>query len=364
MKIGIDASNIRTGGGKNHLVNFINHSLEYDKNISFVVISNHSILSSIKLNKRITTHTNFLLNSINLFAFISQLLFSYRYFKVNNCDLVFVPGGIFISKFRPYITMSQNMIPFDDQTIKKFGLLSRIKFKLVKWFQIKTFKRSKGVIFLNNYVKNKITRNGLGKLNYKIIPHGIIHQKKNYYTFSNKPFKILYVSDFLPYKHNINVVQAVSELILEGQNIDLTLIGKKDKYQFSLINKLISSNKVLMKKIKVLGGLSNDIVLKHYKDASLFLFASTCENQPIIILEALSFGLPIISSNRGPMKYMISGDNVLFDSYKTNDIKRVIQKNMSSTKLTKLSKSNYLLSKNYNWKKNVSETIAFFKSQL
>ena len=62
------------------------------------------------------------------------------------------------------------------------------------------------------------------------------------------------------------------------------------------------------------------------------------------------------------MKYMISGDNVLFDSYKTNDIKCVIQKNMSSIKLNKLSKSNYLLSKNYNWKKNVSETIALFKS--
>ena len=109
-------------------------------------------------------------------------------------------------------------------------------------------------------------------------------------------------------------------MILEGHDIDLTLIGKKDKYQFSLINKLIMSNKILVKKIKVLGGDSNDIVLKHYKDASLFLIASTCENQPIIILEALSFGLPIISSNRGPMKSMISGDNVLFDSYKTNDI--------------------------------------------
>ena len=103
----------------------------------------------------------------------------------------------------------------------------------------------------------------------------LIHQKKNCYTFSNKPFKILYVSDFLPYKHNINVVQAVSELILEGHNIDLTLIGKKDKYQSRLINELIRSNKILMKKIKVLGGLSNDIVLKYYKDASLFLFAST-----------------------------------------------------------------------------------------
>ena len=54
--------------------------------------------------------------------------------------------------------------------------------------------------------------------------------------FSNKPFKILYVSDFLPYKNNINVVQAVSELILEGHNIIMVKTLPEMKWQIFWIN--------------------------------------------------------------------------------------------------------------------------------
>ena len=38
----------------------------------------------------------------------------------------------------------------------------------------------------------------------------------------------------------------------------------------------------------------NKGIIKHYKKCSVFLFASTCENLPFILLEAMSFGLPIL----------------------------------------------------------------------
>ena len=225
MIIGIDASNIRTGGGKNHLENFIYHSLKYDQNISFVLVSNNKIISSIKEDKRIKFHTNFFLNSFNFMAFISQILFSYKYFKKNKCDLVFVPGGIFLSKFKPFFTMSQNMLPYDNQALKNFSIYKNFKFRLMKALQLNCFKKSNGVIFLNDFARVKILKEINCKINYSIIPHGIKQQKTNYYNFSKKDFKILYVSDYLPYKHNYNVVKAISELILQGYNLKLTLIG-------------------------------------------------------------------------------------------------------------------------------------------
>ena len=73
MIIGIDASNIRTGGGKNQLENFINISIKENNNISFVVVSNKAILSNFNNNPRVICHTNYLLNSYNFLAFFSQI---------------------------------------------------------------------------------------------------------------------------------------------------------------------------------------------------------------------------------------------------------------------------------------------------
>ena len=72
MNIGIDASNIRTGGGKKHLEKFINESLRQFKEIRFVLVSNSIVNGSFKDQDRVECITNFFLNTNSLFSLISQ----------------------------------------------------------------------------------------------------------------------------------------------------------------------------------------------------------------------------------------------------------------------------------------------------
>ena len=76
----------------------------------------------------------------------------------------------------------------------------------------------------------------------------------------------------------------------------------------------------------------------------------------------MSFGMPIITSNERPMRDMIYGKDVLFDSHNIQSIKSTILNNMDPEKLEIMSSKNYQLSKNYSWKKNVDQTIEFLKS--
>ena len=46
MKIGIDASNIRTGGGKKHLEKFVETTIKNFPEITFVIVSNNIVNSS------------------------------------------------------------------------------------------------------------------------------------------------------------------------------------------------------------------------------------------------------------------------------------------------------------------------------
>lgn len=364
MRVGIDASNIRTGGGKNQLENFINISLKENNNISFVLVSNKAILSSFNENPRVTCCTNYLLNSYNFLAFFSQIFYSKHYFQKNQCDYVFVPGGIFLSHFKPFFVMSQNMLPFDNLALLNFPIIERIKFLIMKFLQLMTFNKSNGIIFLSKYASETIIKNLNSNVSSTIIPHGINQQGNNLYKFSNKSFEILYVSDFLPYKYNYNVVLAVSELITEGYDIRLNLIGRKDKVQSKKIDNLLNSKDIIREKINVSGSLSYSEVVSFYKSANLFLFASVCENLPFIILEAMSFGLPIISSNNRPMSEIIFGEDIYFESKNIKSIKSIILKNMNKGRLERLSMGNFSLSKNYQWEHSVSSSLDFFNKNL
>ena len=82
------------------------------------------------------------------------------------------------------------------------------------------------------------------------------------------------------------------------------------------------------------------------------------------MLEAISYGMPVICSNKRPMCDMVYGEKIFFNSTDTDSIKEIIKNNLDYQKLQKISNENYLLSKKYNWTKNVKNTIRFIESQV
>ena len=104
-----------------------------------------------------------------------------------------------------------------------------------------SLKKSNGVIFLTKYA-SKIIQKSSGKIkNFNLIPHGISDEFHNIKIKEDWPteegiIKILYISNTELYKHQWNVVKAVSEL---------NKINKL-KYQLHLVGVV----KVKLKKIR------------------------------------------------------------------------------------------------------------------
>src|SRR5690606_15402179 len=70
------------------------------------------------------------------------------------CDLLFVPGGLYFGRFRPFAAMSQNMLPFEWQESRRFGLSPlTLKFLMLHGGQKRTLKRAQGVLFLTEYAR-------------------------------------------------------------------------------------------------------------------------------------------------------------------------------------------------------------------
>ena len=85
--------------------------------------------------------------------YLRRALWQYKKLNIKlieeQCDILFVPGGSFTTKFRPVVTMSQNLIPFQLTELYRYGLsLLTIRLIFLRYSQSFSFKNANGTIFL------------------------------------------------------------------------------------------------------------------------------------------------------------------------------------------------------------------------
>ncbi len=98
------------------------------------------------------------------------------------------------------------------------------------------------------------------------------------------------------------MVQAATQLP-EDWEIHLAGAGQDREQLEALIQSRHASAK-----IKLLGSLSDRELLTHYRTSSVFIMTSRWEGLPLVIGEAMSFGLPVVSmTNTGAREYLKDG---------------------------------------------------------
>ena len=361
MVIGINAFNIKSGGGIKQL-DYLIEALLQNKNFTRIfLVSNEKILNRYKNELIIEYYFK------NIFYIIPNFIKIDNFFKKNKCVLILLPGGINIGSFGPFISISQNMLPFENEEINKFSFISRLKFKILKHLQLKTFNNSAGIIFLHDYAKEKILKILNKHVNNTIIPHPIESTENLYLKNRNlnkSNFNLLYVSDFFPYKNHKTLIEAILYLNENGTDVSLEIIGRdlgqKKYYDESFKNRFCYNQK-----IKFNGFVKHSDQIEIYKKIDLFVFPSGCENLPFIMLEAMSFGMPIVTSNKGPMNQIVKGENIYFNQNDFIDIANIIKLNLLDYKvLEKNSRSNFNRTKNYNFDNYVLQTNNFINKTI
>jgi glycosyltransferase involved in cell wall biosynthesis len=372
--IGIDASNIREGGGFNHLVELLNAFDPYPaSNTKIIIWGSISLISSLKDEEWLQKNTISSLEG-NIFQRTFWQIFGLsKAARRNDCDVLFVPGGSHYGNFSPVVSMHQNLLPFDFKEAFRFGFSWRsLKFIILRLTQSLTFYRSKGIIFLSEDSKNTVTKMlpGLNSA-IKIIPHGIeprfAQAPKTQLSIDHyskiKPYKLLYVSTIDMYKHQWNVVEAINLLREEGYPLEVDLVGDYYSPALKKLESVIAKYDRSEKWVHYHGPISFKRLHNIYQNTDLGVLASSCETFSIILLEKMAAGLPIACSNRGPFQGMVKEGGEYFDPESPKDIATTIKTLIENPILrSEKARRSYELSKSYTWKKCSIETINFLRS--
>ena len=375
--IGIDASNINQGGGRTHLIEIINHCNPADYKVSKIIIwGSNSTLSLLPDYEWIKKRNFPALESGLLRRSLWQLFQLDKQALVEGCNILFIPGGNYLGQFKPYVTMNQNLLPFDWEILKKFGLcFFLIKMIILRWTQTWSIKKSNGIIFLSEYAEKKV-KMITGPLENKVIKiqHGknkkFIKPPKpqksiNHYNKQN-PYRLLYVSKIDRFKNQTKVVEAVGKLrIRTGWPLKLDLVGPYYKPSLINLNNIIKLWDPKNDWVTYHGEIAYDNMKTIYSNANLAIWASSCETFGIILLEAMACGLPIASTDRGPAPEILGNAGIYFDPDIPSQIEKSLEILISSVeKRSELSKEAFKNAKNYTWDKCSKETFNFLSEIL
>jgi glycosyltransferase involved in cell wall biosynthesis len=376
LRIGIDATNIRLGGGITHLLEFLNAIDPQSMQIQEVVIWGGQITLNALPNQPWIRKINPKSLEKGLLRRVLWQIFALSgAVKEAQCNILFIPGGSYVGNFHPVVTMSQNLFPFEWSMIQSSGFsLRTLKFVLLRWAQSITFKRSDGVIFLTEYAKQAVL-SVTGPLAGKqaVIAHGLNprfdYRPKEQFSIdrysTKKPYRLLYVSTIDVYKNQVELITAVNLLRTKGYPLALTLIGPNEPSALKNLIKVQQQIDPSSQWLEYLGALPYKTLNLEYQRADLGVFASRCETFGMTVLEKMSVGLPMACSGESSMHEVLRDAGIYFDPQNPASIAIAIEQLLLSPGLRHQKQSlAHEYAKQYTWSQCARETIHFFRAVI
>ncbi|MGC6330295.1 glycosyltransferase family 4 protein [Rhizorhabdus sp. FW153] len=321
-RIGIDAINLLGGGGRTHLIELLGASDPARHGFSTIIVWGCPDTLE-KLPKRPWIEPRPIRSLSNATVFhrsFWQIASLSREARRAGCDVLLVPGGSFFGSFHPFVAMSQNMLPFELAERARYGWsLKRLRLALLHLTQRSTFRRADAVISLSGHARAMIEAvEGIASDRITVIPHGVsprFHRAPDARSGSSDgPLTLLYVSPIEPYKHHDHVIAGVARARQDsGRDLRLRLVGPGSLARRQGLKRLMQRFDKAGRWISYAGPIPFDQIDREMKAADIALFASSCEACPNILLEYMAAGLPILSSDRGPMPEITGEAAVHFD---------------------------------------------------
>ncbi len=316
--------------------------------------------------------------------FLWDQLFWYPLLKKQKIDVfhspfyaspLLVPGQVAV------VQTVHDLIPllFKESTSFKNRFLFRMNFSFLRY--------ADRIIAVSQNTKNDIIRLlGVPEEKVVVIHNGADHLQKmrgkerssTMSASKERPF-LLYVGGMDPLKNIPTLVEAFDRICQRNKDLKLVMVGAdgekmnhakpltKDPassrsfshqtYQ-ALLKRHIHSGRIILK-----GYLNIPDLIAYYKNAELFLFPSLYEGFGFPPLEAMSFGLPVVSSNRSSLPEIL-GDAALFaNADNAEDLARAVEHLLHDDSLkAKLKEAGFKRATRFWWEDAARKTIALYQT--
>lgn len=181
---------------------------------------------------------------------------------------------------------------------------------LRRWITLRAFRTCKAVFVITRDVEEYARKHIDPNIIYYIpnmIEDSKVHAVTERHiksTTEDLPFNLIHVAWQAPEKGSMDLIEALGQV---KSNIRCKLVGEIAPQHKDTLSQLIQKWN-LNDKVTTTGILKGEDLADIYHEADIFVFPTHFEGFPNVILEAMAYGLPIISNDVGNIREMIGYD--------------------------------------------------------
>lgn len=374
MRIGIDARlfGLEHAGLGRYVMKLVEEILKLDRKNKYVLFLNSTHADKFKNKKRVSVVTT----DIPIYSLAEQTILPFIFAKAK-LDLLHVPhfNAPILYQGKLVLTI-HDLIKHDSKgpetTTRNQGLY------FIKRFGYLTLtnaiaRRANHIIVPSNYVKEDVAKRLHVPLEKITVTYeaaagsikDVVLTDKEKIDMYNKyhlaqPF-IVYTGSVYPHK-NVDILVNAIEKHNQNKEVDLQLALICSRSVFwERLNKKIQE-KGLQDWIKLLGFVDDDDVSKLYSLALALVHPSKMEGFGLTGLEAMSVGLPVVSSNASCLPEVYGDAALYFNPNDTDDLVSCLESLIKDQELRSgMSTKGYLQARKYSWQKMAKETLIVYK---
>ena len=194
----------------------------------------------------------------------------------------------------PFI-VSEHWHGFQDFNINKVSMLKKV---MVKY----AFKSAYAICPVSNHLKESMEKSGF-KSNFKVIPNVVNTDLFKINTKKSSQFTFLHVSTLKDDIKNVSgIIDAFKQINVPNCKLKIVGDGKTD-----WIHQMVNDYQ-LKDLIIVEGEKTHQEIAKEMQMANAFILFSNIENLPLVLIEAMSTGIPVIATKVGGVTELVNDD--------------------------------------------------------
>ncbi|MFA6271988.1 MAG: glycosyltransferase family 1 protein [Patescibacteria group bacterium] len=242
-------------------------------------------------------------------------------------------------------------------------------YRIVIWMAAK---RAKRIITVSQFSKQEIVKHFKVKDEKVVVTYeacdaprqgeGNFSEIAERYNIT-KPF-LLYVGNTYPHKNLERLVIAFKKLREEEKvDVQLVLVGKRDYFSERLESSVKEQG--IANNVIFTGFIKDSELPLFYRSAMLYVFPSSIEGFGLPPLEAMSYDLPVLSSNAPCMPEILGDAAKYFHPDEISDIVQVLKEAILNKQLQEdLRAKGREHIKQYSWKRMVEKTYSIYLKEL
>jgi len=268
----------------------------------------------------------------------------------------------------PIITTVHTPMLTDNRYIKIssfYSFLSKISARLVSYpLELKLLHNSNTITTVSKSISDELKENYVHSDKIKIVGNGV---DENFFNFTHKRFQddkkyILYVGRIDREKGLFDLLECAKYICNDRSDVFFILAGLGRDLN-NLKKRVKKEN--LHDRFTFLGQVNKDQLVKLYQKSTLFVFPSYHEGLPSVILEAMSCGLPVITTNvRGNRDLISDRENgIMVPPRNPKKLAKTISSLLDNKKLceTFSKKAREIIEKNYTWDLISSRFLKYYE---